>query len=66
MFLTLSLKIFPENQHCFIETNKDRSARVNLSELKFLEKKYSYDTRFLEMEENEFIHNLCCFNRLNS
>ena len=60
------LKIFPDNQYCFIETNKDRSARVNLSEIKFLEKKYAYDTKFLDMEENEFIHTLWCFSRLNN
>ena len=58
------LKIFAEDQHCFIETNFERLMKLNLNELNFNEKKYLYDTKFIDIEEKEHLQDLFCFDNL--
>ena len=60
------IRIFSEKQDCFIETNKEKTAKLNFSELNFLEKKYIYDMKLLKMDENEYLQNIYIINKLNT
>ena len=50
----LLLTIFSQNNYCEIETNKDRLARINFSNLTY-SKKYLFDIPFFKLEKDEFI-----------
>ena len=50
----LLLTIFSQNNYCEIETNKDKLARINFSNLTY-SKKYLFDIPFFKLEKDEFI-----------
>ncbi len=48
------IKIFPQNNYCEIETNKDKFARINFSKLTS-SKKHLFDIEFFILEKDDFI-----------
>ena len=55
------IKIFDNKKIITIETNKERSANINLSEVDFLNNKYLYKTEFITFEKDEFISKIYTF-----
>jgi len=53
------IKILPNNLSLDIETNKNKSARLNLEKLNFKSKQTNFLIEFLKLETNEYIEN--CF-----
>ena len=53
------IKILPSNKYLDIETNKNKSARLNIDKLNFKENKTICLTEFLNLEKDEYIEN--CF-----
>ena len=53
------LKILPSNNYLDIETNKNKSARLNFDELNFKSNKKNFLIDFLKLEEDEYLEN--CF-----
>ena len=53
------LKILPSNNYLDIETNKNKSARLNLNKLVFKSNKSNFLIDFLKLEKNEYLEN--CF-----
>ena len=53
------LKILPSNHYLDIETNKNKSARLNFDKLNFKSKKTNFLTDFLKLDDGEYIEN--CF-----
>ena len=52
-------KILPSNNYIDIETNKNKSARLNCRELDFKSNKTNFLIDFLNLEQNEYLEN--CF-----
>ena len=53
------IKIFTSNEYLNIETNKNRTARVNLNTLNFDSKKNIFQVDFLKLDKEEYLEN--CF-----
>ena len=53
------IKISPENHYLDIETNKNKSARLNLDKLNFRSNKTSFLIDFLKLDKGEYLEN--CF-----
>jgi len=53
------LKILPSNHYLDIETNKNKSARLNFDKLNFKSKKTNFLIDFLKLDDGEYIEN--CF-----
>ena len=53
------IKIVRNNQYVDIETNKNKSARINCSTLSCHSNKYMLKVDFLELEKDEYLEN--CF-----
>ena len=53
------LKILPTKHYLDIETNKNKSARLNLDELNFKFNKTNFLIDFLKLDEDEYLEN--CF-----
>ncbi len=53
------LKILPSNYYLDIETNKNKSARLDLNKLNFKSNKTNFLIDFLKLDEGEFLEN--CF-----
>tara|TARA_Y100001970_G_scaffold205126_1_gene249800 strand:- start:6244 stop:8682 length:2439 start_codon:yes stop_codon:yes gene_type:complete len=52
------IKIFPQNNYCEIETNRERSARINFEKLSVASKRDIFDTQFFNLEKDEYINNI--------
>ena len=57
------LKIFPSNHYLDIETNKNKSARLDLDQLNFKFNKTNFKIDFLNLEKGEHLEN--CFHLEN-
>ena len=57
------LKVLPSNYYLDIETNKNKSARLNFDKLNFKSNKTNFLTDFLKLEEGEHLEN--CFRLKN-
>ena len=53
------LKILPSNHYLDIETNKNKSARLDLNKLNFKSNKSNFLTDFLKLDNDEYLEN--CF-----
>ena len=53
------IKILPSNYYLDIETNKNKSARLNLEKLDFKSNKTNYIIDFLKLDKDEYLEN--CF-----
>ena len=53
------LKILPSNHYLDIETNKNKSARLNFDKLNFKSNKTNFLIDFLKLEKDEYLEN--CF-----
>ncbi len=53
------LKVLPSNHYLDIETNKDKSARLNFDELNFKSNKTNFLIDFLQLDKEEYLKN--CF-----
>ena len=53
------LKILPTKHHLDIETNKNKSARLNFDKLKFKSNKTNFLIDFLKLDKDEHLEN--CF-----
>ena len=53
------IKILTSNQFVDIETNKNKSARLNLNKLSFRSNKNTFLLEILNLEKDEFLEN--CF-----
>ena len=53
------LKILPSNHYLDIETNKNKSARLNFEKLKFKSNKTNFLVEFLQLDKDEYLEN--CF-----
>ena len=53
------LKILPSSQYLDIETNKNKSARLDVNKLNFKSNKSNFLIDFLKLEKNEYLEN--CF-----
>ena len=53
------LKVLPSNHYLDIETNKNKSARLNIDELNFKSFKTNFLIDFLNLETGEYLEN--CF-----
>ena len=53
------LKVLPSNHYLDIETNKNKSARLNFDKLNFKSNKTNFLIDFLKLEEGEYLEN--CF-----
>ncbi len=51
------IKIHPDNQYIDIETNKNKSARLNFSKVAFNSSKNSLKIDFLNLEKDEYLEN---------
>ncbi len=51
------IKVFPSNHYINIETNKNKCARVDLSELELISGKYTLKIDFLNLEQEEYLEN---------
>ena len=52
-------KILPSNHYLDIETNKNKSARLNLDKLNFKSNRPNFLIDFLKLEKDEYLEN--CF-----
>jgi len=52
------IKILHNNQYCILETNKEKTAKINPKTLDNKLNKYSYNTDFLRIQEDEYIKKL--------
>ena len=52
-------KILPSNYYLDIETNKNKSARLNLDKLNFKSNKTNFLIDFFKLEKDEYLEN--CF-----
>ena len=57
------LKVLPSNHYLDIETNKNKSARLNLDKLHFKSNKANFIIDFLDLDEGEHLEN--CFRLKN-
>ena len=57
------LKIITSNHYLDIETNKNKSARINLNELNFKSNKSNFLVDFLKLDKDEYLEN--CFKLKN-
>jgi DNA gyrase subunit A len=57
------LKILASNYYLDVETNKNKSARLNFEELNFKSKKTSFLIEFLNLDKDEYLEN--CFRLKN-
>ena len=57
------LKVLPSNHYLDIETNKNKSARLNFDKLNFKPNKTNFLINFLNLEKGEYIEN--CFSLKN-
>ena len=57
------LKVLPSNHYLDIETNKNKSARLNFDKLNFKSNKTNFLIDFLKLEEGEYLEN--CFRLKN-
>ena len=53
------IKILTDNNFVYFETNKNKSARLNLDKLNFKSTKKFFETDFLNLEKDEYLEN--CF-----
>ena len=53
------LKILPSNHYLDIETNKNKSARLNFEKLNFKSNKTNFLVEFLQLDKDEYLEN--CF-----
>ena len=53
------LKILPSNYYLDIETNKNKSARLNFDKLNFKSNKTNFLIDFLKLDKDEYLEN--CF-----
>ena len=53
------LKILPSNYYLDIETNKNKSARLDLNKLNFKSNKTNFLIDFLKLDKDEYLEN--CF-----
>ena len=53
------IKILPSNQFIDIETNKNRSARINLNELASKTNRNMLKIEFLNLEKDEYLESCC-------
>jgi len=60
------LKVLPSNNYLDIETNKNKSARLNLDELGFKLNKNNYLIELFELSEDEYIENCFPIKKLQS
>ena len=57
------LKVLPSNHYLDVETNKNKSARLNFDKLTFKSNKTNFLIDFLNFEEGEYLEN--CFRLKN-
>ena len=57
-------KVITDNKYCEIETNKDRSAKINFSKLKINVNTKKFEIDFLDFENDEYINNIYFSNNL--
>ena len=57
------IKILPSNRYLDIETNKNKSARLNIDNLNLKTNKSIFSIPFLSLEKDEYIEN--CFSLEN-
>ena len=57
------LKIFPSNHYIDIETNKNKSARLNIDKLNFVSNKTNFLIDLLKLDKDEYLEN--CFRLKN-
>jgi DNA gyrase subunit A len=57
------IKVLPSNYFLDIETNKNKSARLNFDKLNFKSNKTNFLIEFLKLEEGEYLEN--CFRLKN-
>ena len=53
------IKVLPSNHYLDIETNKNKSARLDLNKLNFKSNKSNFLIDFLKLDEDEYLEN--CF-----
>ena len=51
------IKILPNNQYLDIETNKNKSVRLNFNELNLQSNKKTLNVNFLKLEHDEYFEN---------
>ena len=58
------IKVLPSNQYIDFETNKNKSARVNLTKYTSNSSKNILDVDFLNLDKDEYLENYSCLKNL--
>ena len=56
--------VITDNKYCEIVTNKERSAKINFSKLKFNANSKKFEINFLNFDDDEYINNIYFSNNL--